>query len=411
MLAAIHGIFLLVIAIWLWRRDTSLLHKFYWPALIAKCIAGISLGIIYSTYYETSDTFTFFQLASDHADIARNDFSSYLNFLFSKQDGYYLGEHRTIFYTKITSVLALATGNNYWITSIYFSLLSFFSAWYLSNTIARLFPEYKIAACIAFLFFPSVVFWSSGIIKESLAMAAMFFLAALFLNLWMRERISILSMVLAVVCGIVIFNLKYYYLAAFIPITVSAWAAQRLYEKFKVESSMKQLLLWAGILVCGFLMITFLHPNFSPSRILEVIAFNNKVFMDVCTPDDVIHYYNLKPTWGSMVINAPWAFISGLFRPFVWEANTIFKFITGVENLVLLTLAFFAIPRLKDVMHSQQRLLILAVILYCAVLSIFLALSTPNFGTLARYGAGYLPFAALLVFHHPLVTKLFPKFF
>jgi hypothetical protein len=38
MLAAIHGIFLLVIAIWLWRRDTSLLHKFYWPALIAKCV-------------------------------------------------------------------------------------------------------------------------------------------------------------------------------------------------------------------------------------------------------------------------------------------------------------------------------------------------------------------------------------
>jgi len=190
MLAAIHGIFLLVIAIWLWRRDTSLLHKFYWPALIAKCIAGISLGIIYSTYYETSDTFTFFQLASDHADIARNDFSSYLNFLFSKQDGYYLGEHRTIFYTKITSVLALATGNNYWITSIFFSLLSFFSAWYLSNTIARLFPEYKIAACIAFLFFPSLVFWSSGIIKESLAMAAMFFLAALFKTLDERTNFN-----------------------------------------------------------------------------------------------------------------------------------------------------------------------------------------------------------------------------
>jgi len=411
MLAVINSVLLLLIALWLWRRDRSPLHKFYWPALITKCIAGISLGIIYSTYYDTSDTFTFFQLAVDQADLARNDARSYLSFLFSEREGYFLGEHRTIFYTKVISILALLTGNNYWITSIYFSLLSFFAAWYLSNTIARLLPEYKIAACIAFLFFPSVVFWSSGVIKETLAMAAMFFLTALFLKLWVKERVLILSILLAVVCGITVFNLKYYYLAAFIPITVSVLAARALNEKFNIESSLKQFLLFTGVLICGFLAITFLHPNFSPSRILEVVVFNNKVFMDVCAPDDVIHFYNLEPTWASMLINAPWAFVSGLFRPFVWEANTIFKFITGVENLVLLILTIFAIPYLKRIIRSPHRLLIIAAILYCAVLSIFLALSTPNFGTLARYGVGYLPFVVLLVFQQPSIAKVFSKLF
>ena len=242
-------------------------------------------------------------------------------------------------------------------------------------------------------------------------MAAMFFLTAVFLKLWVKERISILSMLLAVICGIMVFNLKYYYLAAFIPITISSLVARVLSEKFNVEHSLKQLLLWIGILICGFLAITFLHPNFSPSRILEVVAFNNKVFMKVCTPDDVIHFYNLEPTWLSMITNAPWAFISGLFRPFVWEANTIFKFITGAQNLVLLSLAFFSLPYLKNLLRSPHLLLILAVILYCAVLSVFLALSTPNFGTLARYGVGYLPFVALLVFHQPFVIKAFTKLF
>lgn len=411
MLAALNIIFLLLIALWIWKRDASLLHKFYWPALIAKCTAGISLGIIYSTYYQTSDTFTFFRLAVEQADLARDDFDSYLKFLFSKQEGYFLGEHRTFFYTKITSLLALVTGNNYWITSLYYSLVSFLAAWYLANTIARLFPEFSMAACIAFLFFPSVVFWSSGIIKESLAMAAMFFIVALFLKLWMKERISILAIVPGIVCGIIIFNLKYYYLAALIPITASAYVAQRLNEKLTIESPLKQGVLWVCIMVCGFLLITFLHPNFSLPRILEIIAFNNRLFMDVCTPDDVIHYYNLEPTWGSILMNAPWAFISGLFRPFVWEANTIFKFITGVENLALLMLAIFVVPQLKKAIYSPHRLLILAGILYCAVLSIFLALSTPNFGTLARYGAGYLPFVALLLFQQPVVRKLLPKLF
>ncbi|HET9053819.1 MAG TPA: hypothetical protein VFM90_06595, partial [Cyclobacteriaceae bacterium] len=73
MLAAIHIFILGLIAVWRWKRDTSPLRVVYWPALLAKCIAGISLGIIYSIYYDTSDTFAFFQLAVEQADVARQD--------------------------------------------------------------------------------------------------------------------------------------------------------------------------------------------------------------------------------------------------------------------------------------------------------------------------------------------------
>lgn len=411
MLAVINCVVLLLIVFWIWKNDNAVLHRFYWPALIAKCTAGIALGIIYSTYYDVSDTFTFFQLAADKADLARNDLGSYLSYLFGEQGGYFLGEHRTIFYIKITSVIALITGNNYWISSMYYSLLSFGAAWYLTNTIARLFPEYKIAACIAFLFFPSVVFWSSGIIKESLAMTALFFLTTLFLKRWMKERISIPSVLAGIVCGIIIFNLKYYYLAAFIPVTVSALTAQWVCEQVGIRNGLQQSMIFTGLLMGCFLVTTFLHPNFSPTRVLEIVTYNNRVFMDVCTPDDVIHYYNLEPTWMSMIMNAPWAFISALFRPFVWEANTIFKVITGIENLLLLALAIIALRDVRNLTHAPNRLLGLACIVYCAVLSIFLALSTPNFGTLARYGVGYLPFVAVVVFKQPWITRMFSMLF
>jgi hypothetical protein len=404
-----NGIVLLVISGWVWKKNDHLLHKLYWPALSVKIVAGISLGIIYSTYYPVSDTFTFFQLAADKADLARTDFSSYLNFLFSKSEGYFLGEHRTIFYTKITSVLALITGNNYWLTTAYYSLLSFFSAWYLAKTIARIFPEYKIAACIAFLFFPSVVFWSSGVIKESLAITALFFITTVFLKLWTKEKLSVIAILLSVIAVWIIFNLKYYYLAVFIPVTVTALLARWICSVKRIEARYQQIILWMCLLLGGFFLATFLHPNFSPNKVLTIIVANNKIFMDACTPDDVIHFYNLKPTWLSMLINSPWAMISGLFRPFVWEANTIFKFITGLENLILLVLAVISLRSIKHIVLSPYRLLILSVILYCAVLSIFLALSTPNFGTLARYGVGFLPFVVLLVMNQPWITKPLSK--
>lgn len=410
MLAAINIVFLALICFWIWKRDTQPLHKLFWPALLVKCMGGIALGVIYSTYYDPSDTFIFFKLASDQADIARNDFSAWLKILFAKEDGFFLGEYRTVFFSKITSVLALLTGNNYWVSSLYYSLLSFFGAWYLSNTIARLFPGIKAAAVLAFLFFPSVVFWSSGIIKESIAMAALFFLAALFFKLWAKERISILSIVVAVLGIIVIFKLKYYYLAAFLPVTLSALIVKRVSGKFNLTKPVYIIGIFVVVLAIGFAAVTMLHPNFSPAKVLHVITFNNKVFMDVCSPEDVIHYCQLEPTWGSMLINAPWALISGLYRPFVWEANTVFKFITGLENLVLLIMTVLSLRYAKDLFRSSECLLILAVLLYCSILSIFLSLSTPNFGTLARYGAGYLPFFALIVFNQPFVNKWLSRF-
>jgi len=355
--------------------------------------------------------FIFFKWATDQANLARNDFSLYLNFFFSARDGYFLGEHRTIFYTKVTSVLALITGNNYWVTSVYYSTLSFFSAWYLANTVTRLFPAYKISACIAFLFFPSVVFWSSGIIKESLAMTGLFFLTAVFLKLWMRERLSVLMIVLTLISILIVFYLKYYYLAVFIPIACSASVVRWFSHKFEIQHAAKQILFFIGILVIGFVLVTFLHPNFSPPKLLQVIVSNNRVFMQACTPDDVIHFYNLEPTWTSVLINSPWALVSGMFRPFVWEANTIFKLITGAENLILLVLFIAALRFGKDAFQSPNRILILSIILYGTLLSIFLALSTPNFGTLARYGVGFLPFVVLLVFNHPIISKLLSRLF
>ncbi len=73
--------------------------------------------------------------------------------------------------------------------SLYFSAISFFSSWFLVQKINRLFEGVQPAAILGFLFFPSVVFWSAGVIKESLAMAALFFLSLIFLKVWKREKL------------------------------------------------------------------------------------------------------------------------------------------------------------------------------------------------------------------------------
>lgn len=221
----------------------------------------------------------------------------------------------------------------------------------------------------------------------------------------MRERISLWVIVPVVFACWLIFSLKYYYLAAFLPITTSALIVRWLTMHSKISRSSVQILLWIVLLVCGFVLTTFLHPNFAPQKLLAVILANNKLFMEACSPDDVIHFYNLEPTWTSILMNSPWAVVSGMFRPFVWEANTIFKMITALQNLVLIVLTLLSLTRLKILQESSYQLLLVSVIVYVVVLSVFLALAAPNFGTLTRYNVGYLPFLVLLVMQHPFVNR------
>ena len=103
-----------------------------------------------------------------------------------------------------------------------------------------------------------------------------------------------------------------------------------------------------------------------------------------------------------MALNSPWALFSGLFRPVIFEANSFFQFVIGVENLILLGLSIFNLKYLSRLWHSSERLLIFGVIMYIGLLVIFLTLSTPNFGTLSRYRVGFLPFMIFLLLYNPL---------
>ena len=156
---------------------------------------------------------------------------------------------------------------------------------------------------------------------------------------------------------------------------------------------------------------SFLHPNFSLQRIVHVIVENHDALIAVSAPDDVIHFFDLNASLLSILTNIPMAFVSGFFRPFIWEANTFFKLAVSVENLVILGLSIAAIrsfPKLKD---SQFRLPVLALLVYCTGLCLFLALSTPNFGTFVRLRIGFLPFLLLIISSQPLVIRPLSKLF
>ncbi len=173
-----------LIAFLCWQLYRKSRHKpliaFYWWGLLAKFLAGVGIGLLYIYYYPyQGDTFSYFTDASRLSTFAFNHPLAYVKIIvFNEITTESLStslelwqQPRAFFMVKLVSVLCLLTYNNYWLCSLYLSLLSFAGLWTLANTLVTLFPSSGKAAGIAFLLFPSVVMWSSGVTKESIAIA------------------------------------------------------------------------------------------------------------------------------------------------------------------------------------------------------------------------------------------------
>lgn len=398
----------------IWSGDDSSVKNFFWPALILKLLAGLCLGLLYRYYYNGGDTFMYFEEGAKLSALARSDLLLYIRFLWSGDESFSAWNNltelqpRAMFMIKAVSVVNLFSHDNYWISSLYFSFLSFLCAWSLVKTMVRLEGSLRYIAVVSFLFFPSVVFWSSGLIKESMAIASLFFLVAIFLKVWMHQRIRRTEWVLILVNLWLLWNLKYYYLAVLLPIVTASLVVRLLFSgRYNVLPWIYRPVVWVVVFLVPLVSISLVHPNFYPDRFLHVIVSNYAEFHVISDADDLIYYAELKATVGSVLKNAPWALFSGLYRPLPWEAGTILKFFLSLENIVLLALSAAALGNATKLLRSPNRLLLFSATLYVVVLCVFLALSTPNFGTLARYRVGFMPFFFLLIsLENPLLIRL-----
>ncbi len=394
--SAINAFLIVGVAFLIWRREEHAIRILFWPALTLKLLGGIALGLIYQEYYHSGDTFYFFDLAKARTDIFSHDPAGYFNLPWREAEGEWKGSARSIFFVNIIAIVNVLTDHNYWITSLWFSFVSFLGSLYLFKSVIRFFPDARPAAALAFLFFPSVVFWSSGVIKESLGLTALLVISGLYLKGMMRQRPGVIEFIFAAFSLWIVWNLKYYWMAVFLPVVVTSLAVHFTSIKLKIPSRWKLLFWWTLFLVLC-LSVSLIHPNFYPERLLQVVIENNRAFTAISAPADVIRYDGLDANWASMIWNSPWALVSGLFRPFLWEAQTSLQWFVSVENLLLLALCLSSLTHVKDFIRAQNRLITLSVIVYVLLLCIFLALSTPNLGSLARYKVGFLPFLIFLI--------------
>ncbi|MTI20243.1 hypothetical protein E1176_04350 [Fulvivirga sp. RKSG066] len=406
--------FISLLIYWLYKyEDASPIKAWFFPALFLKLAAGIGLGLIYGFHYEYGDTLNYYREGAKFAALAEQNISTYISELFTAETAHFDSKYdrhpRALFTAKITSVFVLITNQNYWLSSLYFSLFSFFGFWKLAVCASKIFDN-KLAVLLSLLFYPSVVFWSAGIAKESFAMGSFAYILATALSIiYLKDRLQARSVLLNLLFFVLLWKLKYYYAGALILVGSAAIGIYYITNKAAIikKSWFFKILITLSLCTVIIIGVSYTSPNLNLDRVAEVVHKNHVIIVNKTEPEELVRVDDLEPTWTSLVKNAPLALWTGLFRPLPGDGDGVLNFLVVIENLILLFLAISAMTSIWKVRKLEYKYLFFSGLAYCFILAIFLTLSTPNFGTLVRYKVGFLPvFLMLVTVPNPLIKKL-----
>ena len=383
MIAAVLCI-LLTIVLFERNKETFLLKDHFYYALFIKLGAGMALGCLYHFHYKSGDTLNYFQDAGRALDVLVLDVASGVRFLFFGEDKslglIYENQPRALFFVRLITPLLLITGKSYWGLTIIISLLSFITTWILANKITARYGVSILVVSIAMFYVPEVVFWSSGILKESLSLLFQFVLLILVLNFIEKKRI--VYVLLFVLVSSLLYKLKFYVAAVYIPVLISFVITQLI--------SIKKEVVFIGSFVFLLLVATMIHPHLSFSTLLNQLYLNMERTIAISDEGKTL----VLPFDGSFVSlfqSLPIG-ISSLVRPFIWEAKGSLLVGLSVLKFDLLIGIVLALLWVKKVTYEAKLILF-----YSSIMMVLLTIASPNFGTLSRYSISFLPFLMIVI--------------
>lgn len=262
-------------------------------------------------------------------------------------------------------------------------------------------PHLRTRACVGLLLLPSVVFWTSAILKEAVIMlpCALVFYGMAQLGASRAKRIQ--GLILVAVGGFIVALFKPYILAGFFAGAPVYFFTKRTLKRGKtLRFSWGRLV--AILVVAPLFLILYgrLFSDFDVNDLGERLAQQQLASLRASGTSS---YSIVSPDSTSLVsqlANAPIAVFTTLYRPIVFEAHNAQALVNAIESTALLCLTILAFMRhgfRTLVRFVTLRPMLLTFVVYSAVLALGVGLATTNLGALSRYRVPmYGQFALLL---------------
>ena len=423
--STILGVYLMVMFLWarqvqIRKESENPAYRFYTMGLFARVVGATGLGLVYTLYYDGGDTTGYFVSGralvnllflnpGDYIYVMLNPVSDETWSFFSHQTGFpmYIHDAASFNVVKITSLFTLLGFNDFFTTSILFAWFFYTGYWKLYLLLARLYPSYYKAFAFSVLFFPSVLFWGSGILKDTITLSMTGWFIYSFYHVFIIKQKVVINILALIFTALMVITIKAYIFVALLP-GVLIWLGWSYLKRFDnpLARVFVSPLIMAIFLAIGLGLLELFQPMLGEFGSIDGIIAKAILTYEDHTREYLYGYgYYYLGTFDGTLINflskAPMAITAGLFRPFLWEVTSPLMLLAALENTAILVMVVIIVWRtglFKTIKITFDEPLVIFSLVFALVFAFAVGVSTGNFGALVRLKIPLLPFLSVALF-------------
>ena len=391
---------------------------------VIKILAGILLSFIYTYYYtdrSTADIFKYFDDSKIMYDALFQKPSDFFRMLFGIENNsayfdktYYTtmnnwyrvydsniyNESHTII--RFNALIRIFSFGYYHVHTVFICFLSLSGLTAVYKLVTTHIKNKNKELIFGIFLLPGVLLWGSGVMKEGLIFFGLGFLIYHFFKFINKPQL--LSFLWIISCCILIYYTKLYILIITIPILIAHWWTKKTNYKYAF-------LKYISVSILLFLTGLHLHYIFPGLNTIAILVTKQRDFIGLAksmNSGSLIEIPIITDSIWSLIKNSPTAFFNTFFRPFIFEANSIFSFFAAIENLLII---FFLIVSLFFIKFKGINKSIFYSCLFAVIFMFILTgLITPVMGAIVRYKVPALPFLMILLIQLIDKEKMIQKF-
>ncbi len=310
---------------------------------------------------------------------------------------------------KTVSLLSFFTFGRYAATNILFACIAFSGLWKLFLFFYEQYPHMHKKFAIGILYFPTLIFWSSGILKDTLCIASIGWVTYSVYEMLYRKKSFIKNLAILFAFGYLLAILKVYILISYLPFFVLFIILKNIQG---IKNRLLKYMLAPALIIgslYGFTLVLNSYDKelgaYAVDDLTKSIQHLNGAITSMDGNETAESNFDLgvefDGSFDGLIKLAPVAIFTTFYRPFLWESRKISSLMASLESLVLLFFTVYVI--FKSGLKTFIKLILSdPLIMYCFLFSLVFALfvgaSTLNFGTLVRYKIPCLPFYTISLF-------------
>lgn len=405
------------------------IYKWYTKGLFVKLFGAIAVCLIYQLYYSTGDTVGYFQTSKAISSLLFKNSSVFFDVLaghatpenysyFDESTGWpvYWKDEKAFFVGRLIVPLMYLSFQSFIVSSMLLSWICYTGIWHLFLLFHKQFPELEKELSISCLFVPSVVFWGSGLLKDTITLSAVGLYTSYFYGFFIEKKFKIKKAFMILFSSYLLISIKPYIFFALLPGSL-VWLSNERLAKVRsrfLKTIIAPLFIFTG-LALGFFVLSQMSDVlglYSIDKVMErAVVVNLDQKQDYYGGNSFdIGAFSADPL--SMLGKAHLAIAATLFRPYLWDVRNIVMLVSAFENTYIMLLTAFLLIRLKFFGFFSligKNPILLFSILFSLFFAFSVGIATSNFGSLVRLKIPCIPFyvASLFVLKHFYDEKMY----